>query len=377
MAELKKAFWLDESGEDVHIPVGGGEFSPSGFIGPLMAQVFYTFYSEEDLAGLEGAPKFTARRKFTNGWSYYFSDQALALEATKLIGAYPPQQQWTFQMQTSEVLNTNDKAKLAESFGDSITIGTTMATYMSKKRRHEFHLITLPSVVAAMAAWYGVEVPKFDVSPIVGKVIRDESEKDSEFKGKYIVVNDEFQNKMIGNGDEKDMKKIMAETFFGQQRTEIWKALGEDDPLKYTVGMDGKWDTGAENLAACLKAVVKPWSKAIYARLVMVSDPRVDAGREKDGVWKHNSLPVVLDIWDNKAAAEVAAKEDLARFEKGGNGIGKPALPEVWKELGEAEFLKNIADLKGLSKPAMAQKMKKTDYGATVEQVEEWLTFVK
>ena len=386
--ELRKASWLDESAEDVKIPVGGGEFSPSGFVGPLTAGVYFTFYSDVDLAEDQSMPQPVWRQRWNNGaWTYYYISAELGATAAKAAGKDYATQNWVFQMPRLELLNVEDPEKL-KGFGDAITLTCQMTTYASKKYRHGFHLITLPSVVAAMASWYGLDVPKFDISPLIGTAIYDEGEKDPDFKGKYILMTDEFQTEMIGGADEKDMKKVMAESFFGKQRTEIWKALGESDPLKYTMnlmtakGTPSNLNTEAPNLQACLKAMTKPWSKATYGRMVMAVDPRMKAGREKDGVWQQATVAAVLDLFENKVKAQEAAQEDLARFKKNGNGNGdgKPSLPVDWKEIGEVDFLKNFKDFltEHGSKPAAVFNKKAKDVmNMTPEQVEAWKVFVK
>lgn len=385
-ANRSKAFWLStDPADQVHIPVGGGEFSPSGFIGPLTAAVMWTFGSRTDLAengvGDEFKSKFTRQKRGEWYW-YYFTKQAEAVAAGKVCDdqKFGPQQQWIFQMPTASILNTKDVAKLVEGFGDMITLNCSMATYKAKKTWHEYHLVTLPSLVWAMAKFYGYEVPFWDVGPLVGKGL---TQDDESIIQKKVIVTEEFETRMIGSAtetpDEKGVAKIMAESYLGQQRTQLWAALDESDPIKYVVNSGNKkFDTLADKLQDCLSVVGDAWQQALWARLAMVVNPKVIQG--KDGQ-KVLSLPVVLDLYANKKEAEKAAAEDKARFE-GTNTqaatpapTGKPALPTAWVDIGEAEWLKVVSDFKGVPKPMLSKKVDPSVLDATLADVVAWLPF--
>ena len=86
------AGWWSEN-EDVALPVGGEEFQPTGFIGPILARALYQFYSTVDLADQTfEAPKPFYRRQTKNGYFYYYKDQAEAMAAVKAadVQSYGP-----------------------------------------------------------------------------------------------------------------------------------------------------------------------------------------------------------------------------------------------------------------------------------------------
>jgi hypothetical protein len=417
------SFW--ESEETVHIPVEAGErFQPTGFIAPVMATCLYQTYSTMDFNDPTfEAPKPFYARKTTNGYFYYYKTQEEALEANKVAdNKNSPSLMWTFQVETPKVLNTLDVKKLIggedgnRGFGSIISLSAQMTGYRSMMHRHEFHLIALPAAVYAVAKANGYEVPPMDFSALSGKAIYGEPEP-----GKFgVYINDEFQKDMIGDPEEKDFGVVLKDSVLGRQRVALWAALGEDDPLKYTINetkkvkgevVPSEYNTAAPKLKACLGIAYNRWPKPIYGRLLMLTDPRVNSG----GQGKSQSLPALVEVFKSEAEAKKAAEVDKARMQEAvdrKNGaavqpaagqveipLEHPPVPAVWAELntnenpheGTASWIDMmrsiIADnpeiqaVMGKPKPVVMKTLKKLidveKVGGTPEDVEAWLAVVK
>lgn len=404
------SFWGDE---EVKLPVGGDDFSPTGFIGPIMAKSLYSFYSTVDLADATfEAPKFFYRRQTKNGYFYYYNKQDEALAACKAADvSFAPTLQWVFQIETAKVMNSLDTTKLAggedggKGFGSIISLTATQATYKSQMRRHEFHLIALPAAVAAVAKANKWDVPQMDFSMIAGKATTDENDKYG------VHVTDEFQKELIGDPDEKDFRKVVQECVLGKQRVALWKALGEEDPLKYTLdgvnskGLPLEWNTEAPKLKACLGVANRVWTQPIFGRLLMLTDPRVNSA----GEGKSGSLPALVEVFRTEAEAKAAAAEDVKRMQeaqaKKANGaqevkpgqveipLNHPEVPAVWAELGDVEGVVQWMDMvrsikadhpeiaAAKNKPMLMKALKAAvnveEVGGTPEDVEAWLAYVK
>jgi hypothetical protein len=399
-------FWGDET---VQIPVGGEDYQPTGFIGPILSRALYSFYSTVDLADEAfEAPKFFYRRQTKNGYFYYYVKQDEALAACKAAGvSFAPQLQWVFQIETAKVMNTLDNAKLAggedgRGFGAVISLSANMSTYRSQMRRHEFHLIALPAAVMAVAKANKWDVPQMDFSRLVGKATTDENDKYG------VHVTDEFQKEMIGDPEERDFRQVINECVLGKQRVELWRALGEDDPLKYTLdgvnskGLPLEWNTEAPKLKACLGVASRVWTAPVFGRLLMVVDPRVNSG----GDGKQQSLPALVEVFKTEAEAQAAAKVDTERMAQAKKNQGEaagsdsvtiplnhPPVPAVWAELGDVEGITSWLDMvrsivadhpeitaaknRPMLMKALKAAVKPEEVGGTPEDVEAWLPLVK
>ena len=290
-----------------------------------------------------------------------------------------------------------------------------MTGYRSLMHRHEFHLIALPAAVYAVAKANGWEVPPLDFAALSGKAIYGEPEP-----GQFgVYINDQFQREMIGDPEEKDFEVVLRESILGRQRTALWAALGEDDPLKYSLNetkkvkgevVPSEYNTAAPKLRACLGIAYNKWTQPIYGRLLMLTDPRVNSM----GQGKSQSLPALVEVFKTEVEAKAAAKVDTDRMtdaqaKKNDQTAGSPSpveiplnhppVPAMWAELnsdadpskgtiGWMDIVKSIvADNPGvqaaIGKPkpilmkALKAVVKPDEVGGTPEEVEAWLPLVK
>lgn len=370
-------YFIDNKSEKAEIPTGG-TFSPSGFVSPWSAAVLYKFWSEIELDNelLDPALGAGSKRQTTNGFQYYFVDRELADTASKEVTEYGAQSVWHYETASQDVMNfASEDAR--EKFGASIGYDLRIATLGSKKYRHELHMLALPAAVNAMAKLLGYadgeDYPGFDLS---------------ELTDQNTVFSDEFQFKMIGNPDASaGDEDFYTESVLWQRRAKLWAYLGEDNPKAYrSEGSQSKFDTTSDKLSACLQVLEYSWAKPAYARVVPVQDPRYDAvGNNENRL----SIPVIWEIFPDKASADEAAKVDVERMSggdsdggkkevatPGGTPGGNPSIPTSWVEmdLTAEDWLKALGEVKAenpkLNRPKAAKIAK--DLDATADDVEAW-----
>lgn len=357
--------WFVNPEKTVEIPVGGEQFTPAGFIGPLMAAMLYRFDTWVDLKGADvPQPKYSWKDGNDKYHYYYNNSVDVAVAYAAANDGYAPQPYWVFQMKTTEVMNSTDPSRL-EKWGDKITLETAIYTYQSKKHRHEFHLMALPAAVAAAAKAMGYVDELFSFAELLDQ---------------NAVFNDEFHFKMIGHPDHK-VEEIFTETVLGQRRAELWRQLGEENPMAYTVKGD-KHVAGNNKLRECLSIVHNEWTVPAYARLVSIPDPRADAIHSKKTDENGNPLrllvPVIMELFENKADAQKAADADKERFAKKDGATtanGKPALPAEWREAGEDMWMEAIEPLRGKPAPVVKKAIAADNLSATYEEVKAWLDY--
>lgn len=331
--KFREQYFGEKPKQEVQIPTGGEGLPSLGFIGPVYNTMAYRMWtladvSEEGFSSTVPQPDF--RRKTKNGWFNYWLNGSEASAAQKALGeTNNPQLMWLFRLNTSEVLNSPNLTNLIERWGDTISSECQVATVRSKKHRHEFLLISMPAMVAAMAQLMGFETPGFKLDELL---VRD------------AIVNDEFQLTMIGDIDRMDM----LNSVLGKRRIELWKALGEEDPLRYLLSSskaaDEKMVARSDKLRACLEFVFMRSEQPMWARFYLATDPRVAAGWEAESGWVNNNLPVVGQVFIDKDAAMEAAKEDLKKLAEAGVEIvegavqtnaKEPPLPDKWQGMKE------------------------------------------
>lgn len=327
--------------EQVHLPVGGGDFSPSGFIGLVGASVLYSFMSQEDSANgsHDDLPPFAIRQKLgaSDWFRYYYKTQAEAKVAMEMLGVEGyngkdpiAQQVWNIQVDRDSVMNFADQEKLSK-WPRTILSDIEITTLRSKKR-HLFHFLALPLAVQAVAKLMGYKYEPFSVSELLQ---RD------------VAFTDDFQTKMVGSPDAKQGDEgHYTNSVLYQRRAALWASLGEDNPEAYLPMGAEKFGTTSQQLSNCLQIVSSPWKNKIYGRVVQIPDPRADATYESNGETKHQTTGMLYEIFGGgeKEASEVA-REELARIAKNqeakaaanGNNNGKASdlvLPAKWAENG-------------------------------------------
>jgi len=305
--------------QKVVIPVGG-DFVPTGFIAQWQAAVMTSFMTEVNLKD-EGIAFSAARQVGQSGYTrYYWHDYQAAVEAAESVGQqYKPQTLWVFEAQTDSVLNFVDEST-KDKFGPQITYdGCRIVTLRSKKYRHELHLIALPAAVQAYAKMQGWAVPELDFS---------------ELTSQDTAFTDDFQAEMIGHPDQDDWESSVL----GQYRAKLWKALGEDNATAYKLAGSGtKFDaTEGSKLDEALGILHYSWTQPIWARLIPVPDPRVDAVYTSgDDQVKRLSIPALMDIFASKEAAQAAAEADKVGDSSSSATTAAtegPAVPSDWAD---------------------------------------------
>lgn len=348
----------DPIGVSARLPEGGS--GVSGFAGQWTCQLVYRFYTAEKLEDYNITPD--AKRVTTNGAFCYFHDyEVAAAAAKKLHQEYPPNTVWRWEIPTINIVNlTNDEVRAK--FSDVMTQEVTVSTLMSKKNRHELHMVTLPSAVQAMALVAGfIDAPVFNYESL--NIDPDH-------------IDDAYQTMMIGQGTDYEKSTLW------QARTELWKALGEINPKAYTLNQ-GKFDATAGYLRLCLGLIYR--KTEIHARLVSVPDPRADA---VTNAGKHLQLPVVAQVWKDRAALMADLDlEDAAPAVSNGNHANGNELtipgdwqnyPADWKNL----VKEILAPYAGKPKPIIQKELEgqnatlQSTYGATAADFLAWAEHV-
>ena len=343
------------------------DFAPSGFVGAWFAQVLFGFYSTEDLAQIEDAPQvdgrpYHARRKMGQGFRYYFKTKEHANAAGALVGMeLNPQESWTWQCKRDKVLNFAN-AETLNKFSDVIVFDTRITSLKSKKYRHELHMLALPMAVASYATALGYDNPGFDVSELLGK---------------DVLFTDEFQARMIGN------ENGYAESLLWQRRADLWRALGEEDATVYDPNK-----TKANKLQECLYVLSAEWKSTVWARLITVPDPRVDATYGDEN--KRLTIPGVVQFFESEKEARATAEIDIARAkaskEAKANGNGHStnghsalAIPDAWSDIPQ-DWNALVAQLKnefsGKPQPLIKKQLaaRASEYAATADELYAWVT---
>lgn len=368
MSDNKLAF-LNQN-EQVRLPEGGGEFTPTGFIGKTWAQVLFKFLSQEDSKQHEGVPPYVGRQQAGSYFAYYYPTQADAKTAMSALGVEGyqgkepvAQEVWNLQINRDTVLNFADQTKL-DKWANPITLDVRVMTLASKRYRHEFQMLALPLAVQAMAQYLGYTYEPFSIAELTKKP--DE-----------MVYSDEFFAQMFGAPDsKKDAPDHYSKSAMWGRRAALWKSLGEDNAEAYQPIGSGKFAAKSEKLSQCLQIVSAKWNSPIWARVITIPDPRVDAQNDEG---KRFTLPALFEIFGDESAARAAAKVDLERFSVNGNGNGHSAatltIPAAYAGEYEQMWKENVAKVKAefATKPApptVASKAK--ELGVQPEELVAW-----
>lgn len=353
----------------VKLPESGGV---AGFAGQWACNMVYRFWSGEKLEDYNQT--YAAKRATNNGAFYYFHTQEAASVAGKAVGQeYPPNIIWRWETPVATIVNIMDEETRGR-FGDVITQEVNVATLMSKKQRHELHMITLPSAIQALALLGGL---------ISSKIFDYES-----LRVDPDVIDDAYQARVIGNGDAG-----YENSELWQARIQLWKALGENNAKTYTLNQ-GKFDANSEMLRACLNIIYQPTT--LWARLVTVPDPRVDATYGEES--KRLTLPIVAQIWKDRGqmmkdldiiheptTAHANGNGSVAKVAQptsngtNGNGLHVPAAWNGYTEDWKNYVREVIKPFSGKPQPVIVSELKKMDgelqqnYSATADEFIAWI----
>ena len=356
MADQYRPF--DVGGEQEIIPTGG-DFVPTGFVAPWSAARVQVIRTQSDMANEVGAA--LVRPQGTSGWNrLYFNDYQAAATAAKTLGEQFINQVWRFQTNVTDVINMRD----ASVFQDPVLAYDVDVTTLESKRKYAYHLIALPSAVAAVAKSYGFKNTGFDLSELLS---------DS------TIFDDNFQFQMIGNPGAKDSDPDhWSKSVLWQRRAALWASLGEPTPFPYIEASAPKGQkkymaTEGGNLEACLHPICRRWQKQQWARLVQVFDPRVDAVIASSG--NRLKIACITEMFYDKDDAVKAVEA-----EAGGNvpeaaapTKATPKLPEAWAELGTEEWVSELKKqmASGVALPVMAKNL-----GVSVGDINAWKAVV-
>jgi hypothetical protein len=190
-----------------------------------------------------------------------------------------PSLQWVFEANLDDVFGLTNDAK--EKFSNPVRQYTKIMTFRSKKQRHEYQLLALPSFITAYAKAAGLEVPDFDLSDLT---VPDDK----------LIINADTQVAHIGDADG------YKDSFFWKQREALSKALGEPEAHNWKLKDSGsKQATVSDTLSTLLEATVEDWATPIYLRLVTVWDPREKATMGEGEDKTRLTIPVVTQFFSS------------------------------------------------------------------------------
>jgi len=351
--------------EPIKLPESGGI---SGMAGPWSCSITFRFWHDqtivkEDLETVNGA--YLGNKSFTTGAFYYFKTYDAANTIAKLVGKqFGPNTVWRWEIRTADIVNIDDEMRAK--FGEVLTYEVNVTSLLAKKSRHELHMVALPSAVQAIALLGGIlKQPVFDY-----ETLRVDPK----------VIDYNYQMEVIGND------AIYEDTVLWRARKELWAALGENDPKKYTVAQGGKFDTLSTILARCLNIVYRPTT--IWARLVNVPDPRLEATSNKEddeGNKKHLTLPVVAQMWKDKTACladlDIMPKTNASVNGTNGHNANGLIVPSMWADYPgdwKNTVREIIKDYTGKPKPVMQKALEArqdellSNYGASPADFMAW-----
>jgi len=288
------------------------------------------------------------------GWyNYYFRTWEEANRAMELIGSenkegkkISVEQVFRVELDRDSIINwSSGEAK--DKWNKNISGDVIVKTLRSTKLRHQYHMIFLPALVAAVGRYIGKTDVEFDVSELASR----DTVFDDKFYATHCGDPDETQattkefydyiQSMVDQGASQEAalkaaltdgicKVPYVESIYWQNRDEVWASLGEEDATAYNPiirAADGtpdpkqpKYTTTSPVLDACLGLATKTWTKPIWVRILFVNDPKVDAVYTDgtSGETKRRTLPVITEVFADEAAAREAASKD-------GGGEGAPA----------------------------------------------------
>jgi len=234
-------------------------------------------------------------------------------------------------------------------------------------------MIALPALVAAMAKLEGFDVPKFDLDDLL---VRD------------VIVTEELSRKLIGgalDGNGKFVAPQYEESRLWKQRAELWKALGEDDPSRYTVdalkknGSPADSNVQSKKLKRIMELHAYPWQQPLWARLEMVADPRIGAVTSGG---KNLSVPAIVEVFAGREEAEKVAKAEAERFGKSDGEsvatVNMPAIPKGWDEDSWLKVVTEVLEpFRFIPKMKAKAEYNPDDYDVEFDVMWTWVEWLK
>jgi len=220
---------------------------------------------------------------------------------------------------------------IAERGGD-YNISVSYAPLSSYQKRPEdvvrFHLMYLPSFVAALTRWGSDAKVDFDLGIIFQHL---ESDEDNRF-----FFSREAQQALIGTTQDEFYDSILF-----QQRAKLWKLLGESNPLAYNPPEEnGKTDiytVESEDLKNAINFALGKWGEPMLMAAEGFFVPIV--GLQDNNGWQSRQQ-VITRVFDSESEVAEFTREPTLPVRTDSNPV-----PSAWVGM-ESEWHSAVSDLK-------------------------------
>lgn len=368
MAEKKADFsWLwdsDPTENEMKAPEGG--FGPQGFLGQWTCSPMYRTWLPEGVTPeiFNEATDLTV--KLNNGsfnyWRWDHFDQGVALaravggDDASQVRRNTPRPIMRWEMPTALWLNVaNEEARQA--WGELITFDIPIQSLQYQGRlQHEYQALFLPSLVQEMALVNGlIDERLYDYTDLISDP---------------NLVTDAYYLQMVGGKEFKDSELWRA-------RTEIWAALGEENPTAYTWQQGGKFDAESKLLKQILTITTANEERkttTFWANMVKVADPMPPA-EDKKAYDKY----VVAAIFTTKEGAEASHEGvDAGTYPPVPAGWDSSSVDE-WKTWAKNHLAENFS---GLPDAVIQDKLKETEglfkaFAVEGDEFAAWVPYLK
>lgn len=312
---LDSLWGVDEEGEGEykpHMPESG--LLTNDFSGKWTCALMYRIWVEDGIDLDTLRLPYNGRQTLTagSGAFYYWKNSAEGFAAAnaackELDKKYGPNLTWRWEMPMTTILGWQSEKNPVEAFGEFRSEDVDISPMTSRKGRHRYQMIVLPSALQALALNEELlAAPVYD----------------------YVTELTKLKEKIEAGTDlHPEMERLIgtensyAQSELWKARTELWKALGEENPMAYTLDQ-GKHDFTSKLMRGLMRIVYK--KTTLWATLSEVPDPHVEA-QTKSG--KHMNVFCIKRIYDSR---EVAVEAVGAEYQ------GEPAaevdvtLPQRW-----------------------------------------------
>lgn len=296
-----------------------GEFTNS-FTGPWASGLVYRTWVEDGINLDTLRLPYDARQVLAAGsGAFYFwhntreGFQKATAACEELGKKYGPNLTWRWEMPMAEILGWTSEKNPVETFGETRSAEVDIAPLTSKRNRHKYQMIVLPSALQALAIGEGLlQEPIYDYAGELSK-LRSKLEAG-------VSLHDDME-RLIGN------EKEFANSELWKARVRLWKVFGEESPQTYTVGQ-GKHDVTSELMKQAMGIVYHP--QKFWASLVEAPDPHVDAVT-KSG--KHTNVFIVHELFASREAAVAKVGESTVASNGAGYSNGAVKLPVEWANI--------------------------------------------
>jgi len=422
-AKKLEALGVKVQGKQAEVPTGG-EFQPQGFVGPLMAGMFWTFSSQDNYvtynAQVDEENK-VPRPQYLEpmgqwGHRYYYVSRADAQKGVEEIGSRNNdgdligiQMRWHLELKRDMILNWSsdeNRLKWPEQMKNDVQVKTTA----SKKYRHEYQQIALPAAVQAVALYLGMlDKPVFSFDELLDR----NTVFDDAFFAEYFgdptgkkEDREEFQSfvdelvSREGVTKEAAVRQIRSQglaktpyqhSVYWERRDALWNALGEKDAeacLPIARNEDGtiakdqpKKATSSEQLDYCIKFATSQWERPVWARVMYANNPspgETFTTGDSDTERRRN-IAIIWEIFDDEASAQATVESEKDAAENGASEVAKPAVvslpsvPAAWAGVGFTvdQFAAQIKTKEGVAAAEVA-----SEFNCTVDEVEAFRKYL-